>query len=136
MDAPNPLAMEGRDAVAHPPVAPPWAGASADEGSVERRGNADRDKFEQPAAAATAAAGELSILWRRFKLSPPPLLLLRKTDTLRWRLLCLSETVVRVTRVTGKSDERMGGFVLLPSIGSSAICDYSPRQNDMSCSER
>lgn len=56
MDAPNPLAMEGRDAVAHPPVAPPWAGA--DEGGVteQRRGNADRDKFEQPATAA--AAGE------------------------------------------------------------------------------
>lgn len=61
MDAPNPLAMEGRDVVTHPQVAPPWPPARTDESAAEPRGNADRDKFEQPAAAATAAAGELSV---------------------------------------------------------------------------
>lgn len=54
MDAPGPLTMEGRGGARLPP---PSRQAGEDRGAAEseNRANADRDKFEQPAAAAAGA---------------------------------------------------------------------------------
>lgn len=55
MNAPNPLTIEGREGlVPHHPIPPSAVG----EGSMDvRRGNADRDKFDQqPATGSSAGA--------------------------------------------------------------------------------
>lgn len=60
MDAPNPLMMEGRDNVACPPGPPKAPPGEGPTGELLPRGNADRDKFDQP----VASAGEIVYLLR------------------------------------------------------------------------
>lgn len=67
MDAPNPLTIEGRDEAPQPPAPPAAIGECLAEG---QGGNADRDKFEQPAAAAAGAAVGEQGVWPRVLESP------------------------------------------------------------------
>lgn len=62
MDAPNPLTIEGRDAQVQPPVPMQAAGEKL---AGDRRGNADRDKFEQQ--PALAESGTVCMVARTLK---------------------------------------------------------------------